>query len=119
MHGRDLTPINVGKVLPPPRGFMPALLDAPRSIGSYAGMDDMGEYANTHRSVMSEVYAGRVAAFVNEHDDGTAQPRANVIREDGQFIVEVRSTEFRKGGEVGVVTERAFSLEDARALLGY
>lgn len=38
-------PIPVGKVLPAPTHFCPAVLEPPRSIGSYDGMDDTGDYA--------------------------------------------------------------------------
>jgi len=44
---RDFSPIQVGKVLPPPTHFAPALLDPPRVQPDYEGQDDMGEYAQT------------------------------------------------------------------------
>lgn len=44
---RDFSPINVGKVLPPPAHFCPALLDAPRALPDYEAQDDMGAYSET------------------------------------------------------------------------
>ena len=44
---RDFSPLPVGKVLPSPSHFVPALLDAPRALPNYEAMDDVADYAQT------------------------------------------------------------------------
>lgn len=57
----------------------------------------------------------RLAAWVNTHDDGTAQPRASVT----DLGVMIRSTEAHPSDVLMVVEEIAFDCEDARGILGY
>jgi len=57
----------------------------------------------------------RLAAWVNTHDDGTAQPRASVT----DLGVTIRSTEVHPSGALVVVEEIAYDCEAARAILGY
>lgn len=57
----------------------------------------------------------RLAAWINTHDDGTAQPRATVT----DFGVAIRSTEVYPSGELVVVEELVYDGDAARAVLGY
>lgn len=68
---------------------------------------------------MEQAYAQRVAKWVETHDDGTPPPRTSVICEDGEYLVEIRCTDVWPDGRATIATERAHSLEDARAHLGY
>lgn len=68
---------------------------------------------------MEKAYAQRVARWVETHDDGTPAPRTSVICEHGEYLVEIRWTDLLLDGGVTIATERAHSLEDARAHLGY
>lgn len=68
---------------------------------------------------MEKSYAQRVAKWVETHDDGTPSPRTDVICEHGDYLVEIRCTELLPDGSTNIATERAHSLDDARAHLGY
>lgn len=70
---------------------------------------------HTSYRILTEPQRCRLAAWVNTHDDGTAQPRATVT----DLGVAIRSTEFHPDGSCVVIEEIAFDAEDARNILGY
>jgi hypothetical protein len=61
-----------------------------------------------------------LADWVNTHDDGTPQPRAEIeaLRVPGRWRVAIRSTVLANG-EDAVETDHAASLAEARNILGY
>lgn len=72
------------------------------------------------RSVtMSQNHAQHIANFVNDHDDGTAQPRACAAQRGAHWLVEIKSTDVTNEGDLVVVTDLACSLHEAKAILGY
>ena len=64
--------------------------------------------------------AQRIAAFVNEHDDGTLALRATPVPlSDGVYAVEILRTEYRIEGPDQIVSKKVHCLEDAISTLGY
>lgn len=69
---------------------------------------------------MNQHAAEKLAAWVNEHDDGTQQPRADVVEVNGLCVVKIRSTETHLATRTAtVVTETARTYQEARDILGY
>lgn len=63
--------------------------------------------------------ARSLAAWVNTHDDGTPMPRAHFISSDSAWVVVIKSTEVHPDGTSSIATDRAHSMAEARAILGY
>lgn len=75
---------------------------------------------------MDRATASNLAAWVNTHDDGTPQPRADVVPTllgppPGLVTYRVRilSTEALQNGARRKIAQPADSLAQARAILGY
>lgn len=64
-----------------------------------------------------------IVRFVNEHEDGTPQPRASVVLVDGQQLVAIRSTSYHVDDPKSLrpirETDYVRTLAEARLVLGY
>lgn len=72
--------------------------------------------------MQTAIRASLIASWVNTHDDGTPQPRAEVRHTPtcrAPYCVVIRSTEYRADGSRLVVVDHAWSTAEARAILGY
>jgi hypothetical protein len=83
------------------------------------GIPAVYQWAIFRSVTMSKAHAMHVANFVNDHDDGTAQPRARAVPRGTHWLVEIKSTEVTDGGDLVVVTDLACSLSEAKDVLGY
>lgn len=72
--------------------------------------------------MLSLEQARSLAAWVNTHDDGTPQPRAEefaIKSPTGGFGVRIRSCASHTDGTHSIETELAYTVTGARAILGY
>lgn len=66
---------------------------------------------------MDRDLANRIVAFVNEHDDGTPQPRAHV--DERLAAVVIQSTVIWPGGASAIELDSVRTQAQALAVLGY